>query len=75
MKPPPGPTGDLVARSSRANTPFTSVVTKANEGIIEADVRSVDRASWDCARRIGEVIRTGEKSTKLTPNFTATASA
>ncbi|EAV8731048.1 DgaE family pyridoxal phosphate-dependent ammonia lyase [Salmonella enterica] len=62
-------TGELVDALKQGEYAIYFRGYKANEGIIEADVRSVDRAQLAIvARRIGEVI-TGEKSMKLTPNF------
>lgn len=62
-------TGDLVDALKQGEYAIYFRGYKANEGIIEADVRSVDRAQLAIvARRIGEVINQ-RKSMKLTPNF------
>lgn len=62
-------TGDLVEALKQGDYAIYFRGYKANEGIIEADVRSVDRAQLAIvARRIGEVINQ-EKKHETDPNF------
>ncbi|VEA64493.1 L-seryl-tRNA(Sec) selenium transferase-related protein [Salmonella enterica subsp. salamae] len=56
-------TGDLVEALKQGDYAIYFRGYKANEGIIEADVRSVDRAQLAIvARRIGEVINQEKKA-------------
>lgn len=63
-------TGDLVNALKQGEYAIYFRGYKANEGIIEADVRSVNADQLNIVyRRISEVLGQEKKSMKLTPNF------